>query len=98
MFRNARRGTVFAIAVLLFASAALPVWSQAAAVEANREGERAFDRLEIFEAFQKFETALELNPAYPAPMVGLARLLFYLGEYDEALDYVDAARPLLGFD
>ncbi len=98
MFRNALRGTVFSIALLLFVSTALPVLSQTAAVEAYREGEAAFRRLEIFEAFQKFETALDLNPAYPAPMVGLARLLFYLGEYDEALDHVDAARPLLGFD
>jgi tetratricopeptide (TPR) repeat protein len=97
MVRTARRGLLFSITVLLLASAAFPVWSQTAAVEAYREGETAFQRLEIFEAFQKFETALDLNPAYPEPMVGLARLLFYLGEYDEALDYVDAARPLLGF-
>lgn len=98
MFRKAPRGISFWIAVLLLALAAHPGWSQTTAVEAYREGEVAFGRLEIFDAFQKFETALDLNPSYPEPMVGLARLLFYLGEYDEALDYVNAARPLLGFD
>lgn len=98
MFRNTPRGLGLPTAVLLFILTAQPVPSQTSAVEAYRDGEVAFQRLEIFEAFQKFETALDLNPAFPEPMVGLARLLFYLGEYDEALEYVDGARPLLGFD
>ena len=101
MNRQRRRGlglskTFLALAILMTV-AGIGV-AQSPAIEAYRAGEQAYQRLEIFEAFQHYETALDLNPAYAEPMVGLARLLFYLGEYDEALGYVDQARPLLGFD
>ncbi len=102
MIRNSPWGSRFFallfFASVLFVSVALPAPAQSPAVEAYREGEAAFQRLEIFEAFQKFEASLEANPSYPEPMIGLARLLFYLGEYDEALEYANSAQPLLGFD
>ncbi len=98
MIRNSPRDARLSSLLWFLVAVALPVSAQAPAVEAYQEGEAAFQRLEIFEAFQKFEASLDANPSYPEPMVGLARLLFYLGEYDQALEYVDSARPLLGFD
>jgi tetratricopeptide (TPR) repeat protein len=101
MFRHRRRKLLLPKACLLPAflvSVAGLSFGQSPAIEAYRAGERAYQRLEIFEAFQHYETALDINPSYAEPMVGLARLLFYLGEYDEALGYVNQARPLLGFD
>ena len=51
------------------------------------QGERNFPR-----AIELYRAALEENPHYVEPMIGLAESFFRLEEYEEALRYVEEAR------
>jgi len=69
-----------------------PLWSQAEIQELYRRGAAAQDRGDFFTALELYRTALEANPSYLEPLQGTASCYFALGEYDEALNYIDRAR------
>lgn len=54
--------------------------------------EQAKDEKARQQAADTYREALELRPAFPAARVGLARVLFDLNEYPEALAEIEAAR------
>ncbi len=71
-------------AVLLQAEPANPV-------ELYREGRQAQMRSELPRAVELYRAALQANPDYLEPMVGLAESFFMLEEYQEALQHVQRA-------
>lgn len=57
-------------------------------------GREAQDDSELYRAIELYRRSLALNPAYLEPEAGLAECYFRLGEYQEALSHVSAARRL----
>ena len=55
-------------------------------------GKSAQEAGEYYRAIELFQTALSINPAYLAPLRGLAESYFALGEYQEALRFSQEAR------
>ncbi len=51
-----------------------------------------------YSAIELYKTALEANPSYLQPMIGLAETYFAMGEYEEALRYELQAEPLDRFN
>ncbi len=78
--------------ILIFLGLLHPVWSQADVQELYRRGAAAQDQGDYYTALELYRTALEANPSYLEPLQGTASCYFALGEYDEALNYVDLAR------
>ncbi len=56
-----------------------------------RQGRTAQLSGDYYSAIEDYKTALDQNPAYLQPLVGMAETYFALGEYSEALKYVQEA-------
>ncbi len=57
-----------------------------------RQGRAAQLSGDYYSAIEDYKTALDRNPAYLQPLVGMAETYFSLGEYSEALKYVQEAK------
>ena len=57
-----------------------------------QRGREAQSRVQLLRAVELYRAALQSNPDYLEPMVGLAETFFALEEYREALDHVTRAR------
>jgi tetratricopeptide (TPR) repeat protein len=76
--------------LLLSFALSLPVWSQSATA-GYAQGRAAQLSGDNFKAIELYKTALELNPSYVQPMIGLSETYFALGEFQEALKYAQEA-------
>ncbi len=87
MFRN----KIF-IVILIFFS--LTTYSNSPAVDFYNSGLDAFNNYDYFLAYEKYHNAIELNPNYFEPILGLAELLFLMGEYEQSLVYISRGLSL----
>ncbi|MAG13209.1 MAG: hypothetical protein CMN78_01295 [Spirochaetales bacterium] len=62
--------------------------------ELNNRGFSALAEGRSYEAIEYFKSALQQNPRYLEPLIGLADSYFALGEYEEALAFVKEAQVL----
>lgn len=60
------------------------------------KGLEALERYDDYTAAEYFHYAIEKNPYYFEPHFGLARLLFLMGQYEQALEFAEAAEKLNG--
>lgn len=58
------------------------------------EGLEALERYDDYTASEYFHYAIEKNPYYFEPYFGLARLLFLMGQYEQALGFAETAEKL----
>ncbi|MEW5816303.1 MAG: tetratricopeptide repeat protein [Spirochaetota bacterium] len=58
------------------------------------KGKTAQDDDDFFTAIELYKTALKKNPVYIDPIFGLAESYFMLGEYEEALKWIQLAQKL----
>jgi tetratricopeptide (TPR) repeat protein len=58
-----------------------------------REGANLLQNEKIYDAITAFKQASNLNPRYFEPLVALAESYYYLDEYDEALRWIERAKP-----
>ncbi len=79
----------------LFFLSTFPLSAQSAR-DYYQKGRDAMEREQPFEAVESFKEALRLNPRYLEPHIGLAKVYYYLDEYDEALRYVALAGKIGG--
>ena len=84
----------FPCLLLLLAAALLPLSAQNAQnpTDAYSQGRQAEIAGDNFKAIELYKTALETNPSYVQPMVGLAQTYFALGEFQESLRYAQEAQ------
>ena len=82
-------------ACLIFFSAALfagPPFTTAR--ENYLKGLEALERYDDYTASEYFHYAIEKNPYYFEPHFGLAKLLFLMGQYEQALEFAETAEKL----
>lgn len=60
------------------------------------KGLAALERYDDYTASEYFHYAIEKNPYYFEPHFGLARLLFLMGQYEQALEFAERAGKLNG--
>lgn len=80
--------------LVLVALLARPLYAQEMAStppQLYRHGRTAQLSGDYYTAIEDYKSALEMNPAYLQPLVGMAESYFGLGEYSEALRYVREA-------
>ncbi len=77
----------FLFAFVLDAAHTNPIFDYNQGSTAQAE-ERYFDAIELYKA------SLEKNPAYIKPLLGLGECYFALGEYEEALIYIEKAEKM----
>ena len=82
------------LVVAWFAIVLVPVFAQStqsptALYSQGRQAQQASDN---FKAIELYKSALQMNPAYVEPMIGLAETYFALGDYQEALSFATAAQ------
>ncbi len=58
------------------------------------KGLEAYNHLDYFNAYEYYHTAIKQNENYLEPIKGLAYLLFDMGQYGQALEYVTRAQKL----
>ena len=80
------------IAVLVFITIILPVFSETDLFTLNSEGDNYILEGEYYSAIEKYKAVLEINPDYIMSVKGLAEAYYYLGEYEEAYKQVVLAR------
>ena len=78
--------------VLIFVCLGSPLSGQAEVQDLYRRGASAQERGDFYTALELYRTALDANPSYLEPLQGTASCYFALGEYDEALNYIESAR------
>ncbi len=82
----------------LFAMAAAVQAGAADAVSLYASGNEAKSVEDFYSAIERFKAALDVNPSYSLPMVGLAECFLLLEEYDEAAKWAAKARIYAGED
>lgn len=60
------------------------------------KGLEALERYDDYTASEYFHYAIEKNPYYFEPHFGLAKLLFLMGQYEQALEFAETAGKLNG--
>ncbi|RPJ06787.1 MAG: hypothetical protein EHM28_09390 [Spirochaetaceae bacterium] len=64
------------------------------AVDLYKQGQNALAENNFYLAVEKYKAALAVNPNYLDAYKGLAESFYFLGEYDEALRNIEAAKRL----
>jgi tetratricopeptide (TPR) repeat protein len=88
------RGTVFLTTAVLFCVAPLCAQTKRDAIFYYNEGRASMLDGDYYGAAQSFLEGLKVNPAHAETTASLAECYYYLGEYEEALDWVRKARAL----
>jgi tetratricopeptide (TPR) repeat protein len=85
-----RRTSLFAV-LLAVSAATSPLCFAQSATDLNAQGRDAQVAGDNYKAIELYKTALEKNPDYVDPMIGLAETYFALGEFSESLKYAQQA-------
>ena len=83
-----------AISLMLFSAALFAEMPSRTAREDYLNGLAALERYDDYAAAEYFRYAIGKNPQYFEPHYGLARLLFFMERYEEALASVETAEKL----
>ena len=89
-----KRGPMAVLFLMVFAEAVFPAPSSQTAREDYLKGLEALERYDDYTAAEYFHYAIEKNPYYFEPHYGLAKLLFLMGQYEQALEFVGTAEKL----
>jgi len=90
--RNKTWSVLFSCIILFFVSHLVFGQNQQNARALYDKGFALQKRENYYKAIEQYKMALQHNPHYLDPMVGLAESYFRLDEYKEALDYITDAR------
>ena len=80
---------ILALAFAFVCSASINAADAVGLYKAGRDAESVED---FYSAIENYKAALEVNPAYSMPMIGLAECFLLLEEYDEAAKWAAKAR------
>lgn len=82
------------LCLLFFSGAVFAGPPAQTAREDYQKGLDALERYDDYTASEYFHYAIEKNPYYFEPHLGLAKLLFLMGQYEQALEFAEAAEKL----
>lgn len=71
-----------------------PLYAEAPQVEAYRRARNLQENRKYYEAVEAYTELVRTHPVYADPLIGLAESFFFLGEYQDALHYVQRAIKL----
>jgi len=80
------------LTLMLLAAVGVPAQDRGSPRELYERGRAAQSSQHLLRAVELFRGALQGNPDYLQPMIGLAESFFALEQYEEALDHVTRAR------
>lgn len=87
-----RSRACLALFLCVMAAVAAPAQTEPSARELYRLGRQRQSRADYYGAVERYKEALQENPHFLEPLIGLAESYFRLEEYEEALRYVAEAR------